>query len=573
VVEEHAQHRLGAGPAGALRCVLRPRRGRAPGCRGSSPAIGLHDAVERVVCLGNELLKAAVAEVVILSHHQCPGRFDGPIQARVLGTAPRREDPNPIDATAILGSRQQPGHGRLILPLVHDQGRADSGQRVDTGEAGLRVGAQRLEALQQAAVGVAQRRRLHDLGAAERVTGPLFEQCRQLTDACAVVLGRGVAGKVTDVEEGHRRAFGQLAQATELAQHKEELGVRSTVVGHDQPIEAVKVAVQQPDQMAGRDRVERHGRQVAKTLRVHAGVGPQPNGHHPGRHHQFVGHVKADDPNDRSSLSGVPRRMPQWVERGGGHGLEVSAERRRDVDGLRWRGVGSLGVDHLSNGRPGAGPPDRGVVVARAHRLQSPGPGNVTVAYFTYWRLSGPVSVSGCVVALAAARRAPPGSSPRPTVPATKCRSDRDACGRMDPMSGYKDRWIECTDAGVEIRWYYFPWGTKRIPYTSIRSVKRFTADRPGRQGPHLGHRETSRTGPTSTRGAPEKVRRVLPRSRPDTSSPCSPPTIPTHSRMRSANTCTSGHPTDRSGTSAARTHPTGLHRQVSSHRQPDDGL
>jgi hypothetical protein len=53
----------------------------------------------------------------------------------------------------------------------------------------------------------------------------------------------------------------------------------------------------------------------------------------------------------------------------------------------------------------------------------------------------------------------------------------------MDPMSGYKDRWIECTDAGVEIRWYYFPWGTKRIPYTSIRSVKRFQLTALGGKG------------------------------------------------------------------------------------------
>jgi hypothetical protein len=39
----------------------------------------------------------------------------------------------------------------------------------------------------------------------------------------------------------------------------------------------------------------------------------------------------------------------------------------------------------------------------------------------------------------------------------------------------YKDRWIECTDTEVQIRGYYFPWGTKQIPYTSIRSLERFT--------------------------------------------------------------------------------------------------
>jgi hypothetical protein len=41
-------------------------------------------------------------------------------------------------------------------------------------------------------------------------------------------------------------------------------------------------------------------------------------------------------------------------------------------------------------------------------------------------------------------------------------------------MDGYKDGRIECTDSDVLIRGYYFPWGTKRIPYASIRSVDRF---------------------------------------------------------------------------------------------------
>ena len=40
-------------------------------------------------------------------------------------------------------------------------------------------------------------------------------------------------------------------------------------------------------------------------------------------------------------------------------------------------------------------------------------------------------------------------------------------------MSAYQDRWIECTDDEVRIRGYYFPWGTKRIPYTRIRSVEK----------------------------------------------------------------------------------------------------
>ena len=37
----------------------------------------------------------------------------------------------------------------------------------------------------------------------------------------------------------------------------------------------------------------------------------------------------------------------------------------------------------------------------------------------------------------------------------------------------YKDRWIECTTDAVLIHGYYFPWGTKRIPYQSIREVRR----------------------------------------------------------------------------------------------------
>jgi hypothetical protein len=37
----------------------------------------------------------------------------------------------------------------------------------------------------------------------------------------------------------------------------------------------------------------------------------------------------------------------------------------------------------------------------------------------------------------------------------------------------YRDRWIECTAGGIRVRGYYFPWGTKRIGYSSIRSVHR----------------------------------------------------------------------------------------------------
>ncbi len=39
--------------------------------------------------------------------------------------------------------------------------------------------------------------------------------------------------------------------------------------------------------------------------------------------------------------------------------------------------------------------------------------------------------------------------------------------------SEYQDRWIECTPDAITVRGYYFPWGTKRIPYHSIRSFRR----------------------------------------------------------------------------------------------------
>lgn len=37
----------------------------------------------------------------------------------------------------------------------------------------------------------------------------------------------------------------------------------------------------------------------------------------------------------------------------------------------------------------------------------------------------------------------------------------------------YRDRWIDCTTEDVVIRGYYFPWGTKRIPYSRIQGVRR----------------------------------------------------------------------------------------------------
>jgi hypothetical protein len=37
----------------------------------------------------------------------------------------------------------------------------------------------------------------------------------------------------------------------------------------------------------------------------------------------------------------------------------------------------------------------------------------------------------------------------------------------------YHDTWIDCTTDEVVIRGYYFPWGTKHVPYSSIRLVRR----------------------------------------------------------------------------------------------------
>lgn len=40
-------------------------------------------------------------------------------------------------------------------------------------------------------------------------------------------------------------------------------------------------------------------------------------------------------------------------------------------------------------------------------------------------------------------------------------------------MADYQDHWIECTDSEIRIRAYYVPWGTKRIPYSSVKSMRR----------------------------------------------------------------------------------------------------
>ena len=40
-------------------------------------------------------------------------------------------------------------------------------------------------------------------------------------------------------------------------------------------------------------------------------------------------------------------------------------------------------------------------------------------------------------------------------------------------MADYHDRWIDCPAGEIRIRAYYFPWGTKRIPYSSLTSIRR----------------------------------------------------------------------------------------------------
>jgi hypothetical protein len=42
-------------------------------------------------------------------------------------------------------------------------------------------------------------------------------------------------------------------------------------------------------------------------------------------------------------------------------------------------------------------------------------------------------------------------------------------------MADYDDGIITCDSEGIRIRGYYFPWGTKDIPYTSIKGVQRVT--------------------------------------------------------------------------------------------------
>ena len=49
---------------------------------------------------------------------------------------------------------------------------------------------------------------------------------------------------------------------------------------------------------------------------------------------------------------------------------------------------------------------------------------------------------------------------------------DDDTAGAR-PGGSYADRWIRCTDTGIAVRGYYFPWGTKHIPYGAVRGTER----------------------------------------------------------------------------------------------------
>ena len=39
-------------------------------------------------------------------------------------------------------------------------------------------------------------------------------------------------------------------------------------------------------------------------------------------------------------------------------------------------------------------------------------------------------------------------------------------------MTDYDDGRVRCSADSVQLRGYYFPWGSKRIPYSSIRDVR-----------------------------------------------------------------------------------------------------
>ena len=43
----------------------------------------------------------------------------------------------------------------------------------------------------------------------------------------------------------------------------------------------------------------------------------------------------------------------------------------------------------------------------------------------------------------------------------------------VDVTEEYDDGRVACTPEGLVLRGYYFPWGTKHIPYDRIRGVRR----------------------------------------------------------------------------------------------------
>ena len=55
------------------------------------------------------------------------------------------------------------------------------------------------------------------------------------------------------------------------------------------------------------------------------------------------------------------------------------------------------------------------------------------------------------------------------TTPAKKSGTQAKKKATSDP---YRDRWISCTPTEVEIRGYYFPWGSKHIPYDTIKAIR-----------------------------------------------------------------------------------------------------
>jgi hypothetical protein len=42
-------------------------------------------------------------------------------------------------------------------------------------------------------------------------------------------------------------------------------------------------------------------------------------------------------------------------------------------------------------------------------------------------------------------------------------------------MADYNDGSIQCDSKDIRIRAYYFPWGTKVIPYSAVKGVRRVT--------------------------------------------------------------------------------------------------